>query len=284
MVMPVSNEVLERVHRLELPFNRYGIDPYGVKISTLSEVFSTLSWLYRHYFQVHVYNLENVPTSGRAMLVGNHSGGWALDAIMTMTAVFLEIEPPRLAHGMAEKFLGRVPMVAQMVQGMGGIIGTPENATHLLENERLLLVYPEGAHGTEKLYSERHSLVDFGSGFIRLALRTKTPIIPVAFIGGGEAIPTIINLYGAARRIGVPYIPVTPWGLALPRPATLQIYFGEPMRFDGTGNEEDVVILRWVSQVKDKIRELIAQGLAERPDLSRRSLRQLLSSGFEQLL
>lgn len=143
----------------------------------------------------------------------------------------------------------------------------PENALHLLENERLLMVYPEGARGTEKLYPERNSLVDFGTGFLRLALRTRAPIVPVAFVGGGEAIPTILNLYRVARRIGVPYIPVTPWVVALPRPTTLQIYFGAPMRFEGRGNEEDVVIHRWVEEVKTRIREMIDRGMAERPAL-----------------
>ncbi|MBX2811145.1 MAG: 1-acyl-sn-glycerol-3-phosphate acyltransferase [Myxococcales bacterium] len=256
--------MMKRVHALDLPFNRYGIDPYGIQASTLAEVFTVLSWLYYSYFRVHVSGLANVPSAGRSMLVGNHSGGWALDGIMTMTALFLEPEPPRLAQGMAERFIGRAPLIGQMAKAMGAIVGIPENATHLLEHERLLLVYPEGAKGTEKLYSERNSLVDFGTGFLRLALRTRTPIIPVAFVGGGEAIPTIFNLYKLARRLGVPYIPITPWGLAVPRPTTLQIYFGEPIWFEGDGNEEDVIILRWVNEVKEAIAKLISKGVEER--------------------
>jgi 1-acyl-sn-glycerol-3-phosphate acyltransferase len=45
------------------------------------------------------------------------------------------------------------------------------------------MVFPEGARGTAKLYKERHSLVRFGTGFIRLALETRCPIIPFAFDG-----------------------------------------------------------------------------------------------------
>ena len=280
MVLPVSDEVFERVHRLGLPFNRYGIDPYGVNAASLAEIFSALSWLYRNYFRVHVSGAGRVPAEGRCMVVGNHSGGWALDALMTMTALFWEKDPPRLAQGMAEKFIGRTPIVGQLAQQIGAIVGTPENAVHLLENERLLLVYPEGARGTEKLYSERHALVDFGTGFLRLALRTQTPIVPMALVGGGEAVPTIFNIYSLARKLGVPYIPVTPWGLAVPRPTTLQIYFGEPLTFPGRGNEEDAVILQWVDTVKERIRELLDHGIAERRALEaqRGSFRKTLRS------
>src|SRR6185295_10407933 len=110
----------------------------------------------------------------------------------------------------------------------GQMVGLPENAVRLLEEDRLLLVFPEGAHGTEKLYSERHSLVDFGTGFMRLALQTKTPIVPFAFLGGGEAIPTIFNAYKLGRLLGAPYIPFTPWLLPLPLPARLDVVIDAP--------------------------------------------------------
>lgn len=266
---PTDDEILARVERLGLPFNRLGIDPYGVRKDRLKSAFKLGVWLYQNYFHVHVSGLEHVPDVGRGMVVGNHSGGIALDAAMTSVAMFWEKEPPRLGQGMAEKFIARVPLFGAQALSSGAVTGTPENAVHLLENDRLLMVYPEGARGTEKLYPDRHGLVDFGTGFLRLALRTGTPIIPVAFVGGGDAIPTVANLYGLARRIGVPYIPVTPWGVALPRPTTLQIYFGEPLSFDGAGNEEDIVIHRWVSTVKDRIRDMIQRGVKERPHLER---------------
>lgn len=283
MALGVSEEMLARVDQLGLPFNRHGIDPYGISRDALARTFTFLSRLYRTYFDVHVFGLEHVPDRGRGMLVGNHSGGWALDGLMTATALATVKEPPRLAQGMAERFIGKTPIMGQLAQRAGAITGTPENAVRLLEDERLLLVYPEGAKGTEKLYSARHSLLDFGTGFLRLALRVRAPIIPVAFIGGGEAIPTIFNLYKVANRFGVPYIPITPWGVALPRPTTLQIYFGPPILPDGQGNEEDAVIREWVEEVRGEIRELIDRGLAERPELERQRppfrFRRLIGDG-----
>jgi 1-acyl-sn-glycerol-3-phosphate acyltransferase len=253
-----DSEVEERVERLELPFSRHGLDPYGVAKKDLVRFGSMLAWMYRHYFRVRAHGLEHVPKRGRAMLIGNHSGGVALDAGMVIASMLLEMEPPRLAQGMVEKFLGLVPFASEWLCRSGQLTGVPENAERLLEDERLLMVFPEGARGTAKLYWERNSLVGFGTGFMRLALQTGTPIVPFAFIGGGEAIPTVMNLYRLGRLVGAPYIPVTPWLLPVPRRVPLEVIYGEPMIFTGSATEEDAVIEGYVEQVKARIGEMIA--------------------------
>ena len=268
-------EVAARVSRLELPFSRQGIDPYGVSRRDLTFFFSILAAFYRHYFDVKVHGVEHVPPRGRAMLIGNHSGGVALDAAMVIGSMLLEMDPPRLAQGMIEKFLGKAAFVSQWTARCGQFTGLPEHAERLLRDERLLMVFPEGARGTAKLYWERHSLVDFGTGFVRLALSTQTPIVPFAFVGGGEAIPTVKNLYTLGRLLGAPYVPVTPWLLPIPRPVPLAIYYGEPMRFLGTGREEDHVIAGYVEQVKARVAELLARGVHERRPGAGGGMRQL---------
>ena len=260
MVLLVSDEVLERVKRIEISFNRHGIDRFGINQIDVARSFTMLSWFYKNYFSVTVNGIDNVPPSGRAMIVSNHSGGVALDGAMILASLFLEMEPPRLAHGMAEKFINRMPFASQMMSRSGHFTGIPEHATQLLEDDRVLMVFPEGARGTAKLYGDRHSLVGFGSGFIRLALRTQSPLIPVAFLGGGEAIPTVVNLVKIGKLLGVPYIPVTPYLFPIPRPVSLEIYYGEPMEFEGTGNEEDSVIFGFVEQVRTRIAKMIESG------------------------
>jgi 1-acyl-sn-glycerol-3-phosphate acyltransferase len=195
------------------------------------------------------------------MLVGNHSGGVALDGAMVLAALFFEREPPRLGHGMAEKFLNQLPFASAWSSRLGQLTGLPEHAIQLLEADRLLMTFPEGARGTAKLYGDRNRLVDFGSGFLRLALETRTPIIPFAFVGGGDAIPTVANLYRVGQLLGMPYLPVTPWIAPLPRPVSLEIYFGEPLRYDGTGSEPDDVIHGWVAEVKGRIAALLDDGV-----------------------
>jgi 1-acyl-sn-glycerol-3-phosphate acyltransferase len=258
--LPSSPRVQERVAELELPFSRHGVDPYGIDRSELSKFFTLLGFLYHRYFNVEVFGQDNVPARGRAMLVGNHSGGWAIDALMVMASTFYELDPPRLAQSMAEKFLMRLPFVAWFTSRIGQFTGIPEHCIRLLEDDRLLLVFPEGTRGTAKLYRERDSLVGFGTGFVRLALQTKSPIVPFAFVGGGEAIPTVLNLYGLGKRFGLPYIPVTPYGVALPLPVSLQILYGEPIVLEGSPSDPDEVITRHVDRIKRTIADLIRQG------------------------
>jgi 1-acyl-sn-glycerol-3-phosphate acyltransferase len=260
-------DVEARVERLEIPFNASGFDPYGVSRKDLVWSFSLLSWFYKNWFDVHVSGIEHVPKRGRAMLIGNHSGGVALDGAMVLTSMLLEMDPPRLAQAMVEKFLNRVPFAAKYTWRCGQVTGLPEHAERLLRDERLLMVFPEGARGTAKLYWERDSLVKFGTGFLRLALATHTPIVPFAFVGGGEAIPTITNLYKIGQLVGAPYIPVTPWIVPIPRPTDLRIVYGEPIVpsvLGGREDDDDATIEAKVEAVRARVGELIAQGRKER--------------------
>ena len=257
MAFATYDEVKGRAARLDIPFNSVGVDRYGISRPHLTRFLTALCWAYRHYFRVHVHGIEHVPRRGRALLVGNHSGGLPLDGSMVIASVFLGLEPPRLVHGMVDKFFNRLPFASLWGSRTGQLTGLPEHATQLLEAERLLLVFPEGTRGTAKLYPERDSLVDFGTGFVRLALSTRSPIVPFAFAGGGEAIPTIVNLYGLAKLIGTPYVPITPYLVPLPLPVRLDIHYGAPIVLRGTGDEDDETIQGWVAEVKDTIAALL---------------------------
>jgi 1-acyl-sn-glycerol-3-phosphate acyltransferase len=260
MALGTLREVGERVKRLELPFNRVGVDQFGVSRSHLRSAFNWLVVAYKHYFTVNVHDISHVPGRGRAMLIGNHAGGVALDAAMVISSMFVEMEPPRLAHGMAEKFINQTPFLSEWTNRCGQFTGLPEHAVKLLEDDRLLLVFPEGARGTAKLYKDRHSLVKFGTGFMRLALKTNTPVVPFAFLGGGEAIPTVHNSSALGKLLGAPYVPITPYLLTWPLPVRLDVVFGEPLEFEGDGTEDDEVIFGYVEQVKSTIAELIERG------------------------
>jgi 1-acyl-sn-glycerol-3-phosphate acyltransferase len=265
----LREEVRARLQRLEIPFNAVGIDPYGISRKHLEFFLGLLGFFHRYYFRVRTFGAENVPARGRAMLVGNHSGGVAVDAAMLITSAFFELDPPRLAQGMAEKFLARIPFAGQWTSRSGQFTGLPEHSLRLLEDDRLLMVSPEGARGTAKLYSERYSMVSFGTGFMRQALQTRTPIIPVGILGGGAAVPTIANLYGVGRMIGIPYLPVTPYLLPLPLPVRMEIHCGPPLHFEGTGDEEDHVIEGYVEVVKQRIASMIERRRKERWSLRR---------------
>ncbi len=260
----ISEEVWQRVLKLEIPFNSCGVDPYGISRTHVARGMSFLEFFYRKYFSVRVHGIQNVPPRGAGMLVGNHSGGVAIDGAMIIASCFFELDPPRLAQGMIEKFINRLPFASQWTNRTGQFTGLPEHAAQLLQNGRLLMTFPEGARGTAKLYTERYSLVSFGTGFMRLALAAKAPIVPFAFLGGGEAVPTILNSQTLGSLMGAPYVPITPYLVPLPLPVELDIYYGEPMHFEGNGNEADEVIAAYVEQVRNRIAGLLQTGLDAR--------------------
>jgi 1-acyl-sn-glycerol-3-phosphate acyltransferase len=260
----IDKEVRNRVDRLALPFDALGLDPFGISRKHLRIALTALATLYRHYFSVETRGVGHVPTRGRAMLVGNHSGGVAIDGAMVIASCLLEMDPPRLAQGMVEKFIGRLPFLGEWASRTGQLTGLPEHAERLLEAERLLMVFPEGARGTAKLYRERNSLVEFGSGFVRLALKTRAPIVPFAVLGGGESFPTIANAYKLGRILGVPYVPLVAYGLPIPLPAKIEIQYAAPLMFSGTGNEDDEMVFGYVDKVKETIARMLTAGARRR--------------------
>ncbi len=257
------DDIEERLARLELPFEASGYDAYGTSRHALAVAFRWLAPLYRSYFRVRCHGIEHVPAHTRAMLVANHSGGVGIDAAMTICACFFELEPPRLAQGMADRFLNRLPLASLVASRTGQLTGLPEHAARLLEDDRLLLVFPEGVRGTAKLYSERRVVASFPLGFMRLCMQTATPIVPVGILGAGEALPTIVNLERAGRWLGVPYLPLTPYLVPWPLPARFELYFGEPLVFEGTGHEESDEVRANVERVRTSIESLVDAGASK---------------------
>ena len=257
-------EVAERLDRIDVPFNRYGLDPFGISRDHLGGFYSMLGFFYRRYFRCLSFGIEHIPDSGPVMLVGNHSGGLPVDGGMVIASLFFDKDPPRHTHGMVEKFAQHWPVVSPIFSRVGQLTGLPEHAVQLLRAGRVLMVFPEGARGTGKLYKDKYQLVRFGTGFVRLALRTGTPIVPLAFVGGEEAIPTVFHAQRLAKWIGAPYVPITPYLLPLPLPVQCSLHYGEPFRFSGDGTEPDHVIDGYVEQVKSRITALIDEGRVAR--------------------
>jgi 1-acyl-sn-glycerol-3-phosphate acyltransferase len=259
----VSPEVAERVDRVARHVNGLGFDKWGYSPASAKRTMVLTEALYRKYFRVEVHDIDRVPP-GRGLLIGNHSSQLAYDGMMVAAAMLLDANPPRAVRAMIEKFFQRQPFVNVFMTRAGQLTGLPQHAERLLADDELVLVFPEGARGGGKVWRDRYKLMEFGSGFVRLALKTGSPITPFGFIGGEEVCPALVNVKPLARALGFPYFPITPTLLPLPLPARCSIWFGEPIRFSGTGGEDDVEIERMVARVRDRVRELLDRGLATR--------------------
>jgi 1-acyl-sn-glycerol-3-phosphate acyltransferase len=272
VVSAIDAEVAERIRFIPTRLNEYGYDPWGFNVADARRALVICTLLYRYYFRVETHGIENLP-EGRMLVIGNHAGQVALDAAMIGTAAFWEGEPPRILRGMGEYWLPTVPFIGTLMSRSGSVVGTPKNCVDLLKNEEAVIAFPEGIRGMNKLFSERYRLQRFGFGFMRLALASRTPIVPVAVVGSEEQAPAIANLASLGHLLGIPAFPITltwPWlgplGL-LPLPVRYRIYFGAPMRFEGDPDDEDAAIGRRVAKVKHTIQNMLEHGVRERPSI-----------------
>src|SRR5688572_11922770 len=253
----------EKLSAIQRHENEYGVDPFGFSLDYAISAVAPFLWLYKNYFRVETHGLEKVP-KGRMLLVSNHSGQLPFDAAMIGVSLLMEANPPRAIRSMVEKWVPSLPYVSTFMSRIGQIVGTPENCRRLLEAGEAILVFPEGIRGIAKLWPQRYQLQEFGLGFMRLALETNTPIVPIAVVGAEEQSPALVNVKPMAKLLGFPVFPLTLTGVPLPLPAKYRIYFGDPLFFTGRADDEDAELDKKVKVVKAAIQSMLDQGIRER--------------------
>lgn len=264
-----GEELRTRLSRLTPPVNEYGVDPFGFDLDYALAAIAPLLWLYKRYFRVEVHGIERVPAEGRVLLVANHSGQLPFDAAMLGLSLLVERDPPRVLRALVEKWVPTLPFFSTILARLGQVVGTPDNCRRLLAADEAILVFPEGVKGLNKPWSERYHLQRFGRGFMRLALEAGAPIVPIAVVGAEEQAPALADLRPLARLLSMPAFPVTPTILPFPLPARHRLWFGEPLRFEGSAEAEDPEIDLKVQQVRDAVAALVAKGLDARQGIFR---------------
>ena len=270
----LQHETSDRLRKIPTRLNEYGYDEFGLHPQSLERQILMAAALYRHYFRAEVFGIERIPR-GRVLLIANHAGQLPFDGMMLGTAMLLEAEPPRIARAMGEYWIPQLPFVSWAAERAGNLVGTPENCVALLEAEECVMVFPEGVRGMNKTFDQRYELQRFGLGFLRLALQTGAPIVPVGIVGSEEQQPGLGRLDRLGKWMGMPALPITatfPWlgplGL-LPLPVKYRIHVGEPLLFEGSSSDEDEVVEKKVDQVRESISELLAYGRQYREGIFR---------------
>jgi len=154
-------------------------------------------------FRPWVKGMENVPTTGAAILASNH--------LSFVDSIFLPLvlKRPVTFLAKAEYFTGRGVkgwLVRQFfiatgqipIDRSGGQASEDSLNTGLrvLSEGRLLGIYPEGTRSPDaKLYRGR-------TGIARMVLEAKVPIIPVAMIDTDKVMP-IGSTMPSVKRVGV---------------------------------------------------------------------------------
>ncbi|MBY0356523.1 MAG: acyltransferase family protein [Candidatus Obscuribacterales bacterium] len=193
-------------------------DKYGFSPASFAGLQSFIHILYTKWFEVQIAGLENIPGKGSAVLFGNHSGVLPLDGCLLYDGIINYHPKPRRVRFLVTKFLLDAPFVGDFLRGFGAVPPEYETAKELLQEQELVFIYPEAEKGTGKPFKNRYQLVEFHSGFVRGAIETGSPLIPVVTIGGEEIYPLLGNIKPLAKLMNAPYFPITPFFPWLPFP------------------------------------------------------------------
>jgi 1-acyl-sn-glycerol-3-phosphate acyltransferase len=245
----------------------YTVDEFGFDPEWTESFLSVFMVLYKDYWRVETTGVENVPATGRALLVSNHAGVLPWDGTMIKTAVFAEHPYPRHVRALvAGLFLG-MPVLSWFLRRTGQTVGHPDDTRRLMERDELVLVFPEGVRGTGKGYKDRYRLRRFSrGGFVATAIRSRAPIIPISVVGSEEIYPMIGDVAPLARLFGMPYFPITPfWPLLgplgmIPLPSKWRIQFHAPIHVEENppeaANDQNLVMA-----LADEVRDVIQEGI-----------------------
>jgi 1-acyl-sn-glycerol-3-phosphate acyltransferase len=238
------------------------LDEYGRDSELVSELQPLLDFLYERYWRVSVQGADQLPM-GSAILVANHSGALPYDGLVAALALLRERPDLREPRWLVEDQVFHAPVLGTLFNRLGAVRACPENALRLLDEQRPVLVFPEGYQGLSKPFAQRYQLKRFGrGGFVKLALRTGAPIIPVAIVGSEETSPLLGRI--PAGFLGVPYVPVTS---PMPLPARWTLRFGEPISMEGLGPDaaEDLAeVQRLTERTRESIMGMLQALLRER--------------------
>jgi 1-acyl-sn-glycerol-3-phosphate acyltransferase len=253
----------------------YEEDDFGFDERFTERLYPMAKLLYSYWWRVDVEGIENVPAAGRGLLVSNHAGGGIpFDGAMIKTAIMANQPEPRHVRLMVLDWLMGLPWMADFMRQTGQVLASSPNAYELLNRDQLVAVFPEGVKGMAKPFSQRYNLQRFGrGGFVRIALRTGSPIVPVAVVGSEEIYPKIANMPFVNRLIGAPFVPVTPlfpwFGLLglLPLPSKWHIEFCDPIdvsQYPPEAADDRALVLELSEQVRETIQERLKVNLLKR--------------------
>jgi len=224
-----------------------GRDPEFVEM-----VLDLARFIGERYFRWTVEGVDHVPATGPVLLVGNHNGGLqTFDSLLTLVAIRDRYGLERAVHPLGHDLLFQRSRLAEVAVKFGGLRAGHDGGAEALERGRIVLVYPGSDLDSTRSWRDRHR-VELGgrTGFLKLALRQRVPIVPVVSEGTHEQFIVLTRGDGLARRLGVkrlfraevfPIVFAIPWGVTIgflpywPLPAQTALRFGPPIRFDELG-------------------------------------------------
>jgi 1-acyl-sn-glycerol-3-phosphate acyltransferase len=199
-----------------------------------------------YWFRMEVEGWNNIPEPP-VLLIGIHSGApFVWDAWTVGVQWWRRFGRERPLHGTAHDALMALPVLADYFRRMGVLPARGESIAAALEAGRDVALWPGGERDSLRPWTKRDEAVLAGRmGFIRLAIRSHVPIVPIATVGGPDSMPVLatgrrlakaLRLDRFARLKMFPIAVQVPWGISpavlpeVPLPTKIRTAFQPPVR------------------------------------------------------
>jgi 1-acyl-sn-glycerol-3-phosphate acyltransferase len=250
----------------------YDIDALGLDPVIAEMMWHLGNFVYFDYFRVEARGTEHVPMDGAAVLAANH-GGAAIpyDALMLQMAVTNECTLPRRVRVIGTEIFNMIPTYSHLYRKSGAAYAAKEDAQWVLENGHLLGVFPEGVQGFQKSGADAYRLQRFGrGGFVKLAMRSGAPIVPVAIMGSEDVHPALFTSKRLAQLVRMVFPQqrveeMAVWLNPIPLPVRWQIRFLEPIDVGpATDRPDRLTVLELAEEVRNRVQQALDRMLGER--------------------
>jgi 1-acyl-sn-glycerol-3-phosphate acyltransferase len=236
----------------------------------------------RHYFRLRIEGIQHMPAAGPVLLVGNHSGGLLpLEGLFTAMAIHDQLGADRRLYALVHEVLFHDSVTRGLAERMGMLRAGHDSAKAAFAAGHAVLVYPGSDVDSFRPFSDRFKIELGGrKGFLRLALRSGVPIIPVVATGTHEQMIVLSRGDWLSERLGshrllrtlvMPLMLSLPWGIStgflpyLPLPAQTTVAFGAPIAWPllrPDSADDPAVLERCYREVESKMQAMMDQ-LAE---------------------
>ena len=224
-----------------------------------------------YWFRMEMDGWDNLPEPP-VLLVGIHSGApFVWDAWTVGVQWWRRFGQQRPLHGTAHDALMAIPVIGRYFRAMGVLPAAPDSIATALAEGRDVALWPGGEVDSLRPWRERDRANLAGrNGFVKMAIRAGVPIVPVATVGGADAMPVLIRGDGLSRALRLdkllrlkvfPLAISLPWGVApaalpqFPLPAKIRTRLMPPVTLDHDPDraDDDEYVERKYRQVEDSI-------------------------------
>lgn len=223
---------------------------------TMARQMIVWNFLLDYYFRAETDGWQRLPDTA-AMLVGIHSGTWlTMDAWSFCAAWYRRFNGERVLHGTAHDVLMALPGLGAYFRKVGVIPAKRESVSAAFSAGHDVVIWPGGEVDAMRSWKKRDKVVLGGrKGFIRQAIRSGVPIVPVATVGGHDTVFVLAEGRKLAKMLGLkkilrcdmaPLILGFPFGVTLeafpmhiPLPAKIRTEILEPVEIDADPDRAD---------------------------------------------